>query len=302
MFKQFYIFHLICLYTALTYCVIYRGVYNCDLSGSSKNSVMEEKIRRLSNFGFSESERHENVSQTNESFLEPFPNFIIQYGPPRTATTLQFQVLCLMMALQHEDEITSVACNRNLSYKYNVIKTHTIGKYLMRIPSNSWIFMTSGAHKRNILHGIRNIKDKQIRIVYVADIDLVSKRGHFIAYEYQRFFGVSNDKMKIIVEYLRYWDILRLCCGKQMSADWRNHLSPEPNYEWHHDPHSPTYPACEMYNISQVEQLFINTYAFQKFAHIDSLVHVIGRPSNVDDKLNGQYCVRCNIDISQKRM
>ena len=86
----------------------------------------------------------------------------------------------------------------------------------------------------------------------------------------------------------------------QMSADWRKQLTHSASYKQHHDKNSSPYPACEMYNISEVEKLLMKTYVYQHFAHIPSLQDIIGKPSNVDGKLDGTYCERCNKNIAEK--
>ena len=240
------------------------------------------------------------------------PNLIIQYGKPRTATTLQFQILCLMMAYLHEDNINNVTCyfnnkNNGKHLNYNVIKTHRISGFLSERPSNTWIFLTSSDRLSDIEtfelnSNIKLLMQMNFTIPYIADVNLVAKRGHFIVYEYQHIFGLSDTKMEQIAEYLRYWDILRVCCGKQMSADWRNHLAPSKNYKQHHDPHSPTYPACEMYNISEVERRMINTLAFKKLSQSDPLRRFIGKPEISDVVLDGTYCSRCNENIAKRNL
>ncbi|XP_045197257.2 uncharacterized protein LOC123551986 isoform X2 [Mercenaria mercenaria] len=251
-----------------------------------------------------------NMEKTSPCSHNHVPARIIQYGLGGTATTLQFQILCVLMAILHEAEINSVGCYyaKQPSHKYSVIKTHFLKDSLLRIlPSDSWIFMTSSdslseEKERQLEEVKRKIKNIRIKIPYIADINMVSKRGHYIVYEYQPIFNVSDKQMQFAVEYLRYWDILRLCCGKQMSADWRNHLSPSESYIFHHDPHSLTYPACEMYNISEVEQLMMKTYVYKQFGNVPSLHDIIGKPSNVDGDIDGYYCDRCNRNISTKHL
>lgn len=58
--------------------------------------------------------------------------------------------------------------------------------------------------------------------------------------------------MSDVFEFLRFWDVLRLCCGSQMSEDWRNELNPAEGYTPHHDVHGSSFPACRMYDIDQV--------------------------------------------------
>ncbi|XP_045202150.2 uncharacterized protein LOC123555619 [Mercenaria mercenaria] len=284
---------LACILGATTFFYVKKSVYIFDTNYFKINSVSRAALK-------------ETGSKQCKNCSEGVPNLIIQYGVGRTATTLQFQILCLMMAFLHEDEINDVGCyynRRNLVKKYNVIKCHDISWYLT-VKWSKWVFMTSNhallSRRLNYMRG--KIKDKNTTIPFIADIDLVSRRGHYIVHEYQRFFGISDEKMQHIVEYLRYWDVLRVCCGMQMSADWRNHLAPKAKYKQHHSYHSPTYPACEMYNISQVEHLLVNTYVFKKLSHIGSLRDVIGKTSTVDGILNGSYCERCNTNISKMHL
>ena len=212
------------------------------------------------------------------------------------------------MAITHVDEINDVGCDfaKQALHKYSVIKMHHINDTILQtLPSDSWIFMTySNAlkdNKKNILEeNTRKIKNMKISIPYVADFDMVSKRGHTMIMEYQTYFNLSDSQKEHTLVYMRYWDILRICCGRQMSADWRNQLNPISSYQQHHYKNSTAYPACEMYNISEVERLFMETYVYQHFAHIPSLSDAIGKPSTVDGKLDGTYCDRCNKNIVVK--
>ncbi|XP_053386286.1 uncharacterized protein LOC128550714 [Mercenaria mercenaria] len=298
-----------CVCTVVTGVVMIYYFYQSISQTKYSSDIMEPPLPSF---------RHEKLQSDANNTMEcqscsvSVPNVILQYGHPRTATTLQFNILCLSMALLHEDVKNSVGCyyNKKKSKKYIVIKTHAIAKFLTKIPSHSWIFMTSKVKfspkekQRYSLtrQNIKVIRAKNITIKYVADINFVSKRGHSVVYEYQPIFGISDAKMQHMAEYFRYWDILRLCCGKQMSADWRNHLSLNPNYKRHHVHNSSIHSVCERYNISQVEVQFLNTYAFKTFAHIDSLRDVIGKPSTVDGKLDGSYCERCNANITHRSL
>ena len=39
------------------------------------------------------------------------PDWIVQWGRPRTGTTLQFQTLCVLHALTHEEDADTVTCS-----------------------------------------------------------------------------------------------------------------------------------------------------------------------------------------------
>ncbi|XP_045177472.2 uncharacterized protein LOC123537759 [Mercenaria mercenaria] len=306
--KSLHYFVLACVLIGVSYHFVTIGVHMFDKHNYNNN--LKEVMEQLKGInGLKQITKNGDNDIRCESCSQTVPNVIVQYGTKRTASTLQFQILCLMMAFLHEDEKDKVGCffNNKTVNKYTVIKTHNIVRLPISIPSNSWIFVTSSdalplREKLVFNWSIRKIKERNITIPYVADVDLVSKRGHYIAYEYQTLFGMSDENMQYIIEYLRYWDILRICCGRQMSNDWRSRLLSNANHSQHHNRHILTYPACEMYNISQVELLLLNTYAVQKFGHIASLRDVIGKPSIIDGKLDGGYCERCNKNIIRRRL
>ncbi|XP_045179643.2 uncharacterized protein LOC123539194 [Mercenaria mercenaria] len=308
-FKGLFLFIFSLLLSLNMYIELKKNSYSrCLIFDDSDQLEADNNITIL--MGSKREDNGETVRQSGISLHDRVPNIIIQYGVGGTATTLQFQILCVLMAMLHESEINSVGCfyGRKQFYKYTVIKTHEI-KYneLRLLPYDTWIFMTSSSNlsaekQRKFDYNKRKVQMMKMNCPYIADIETVSKRGHFIVHEYRSMFRVDEEQIQQAVEYLRYWDILRLCCGKQMSADWRNYLSPTKNYKPHHSLHSSTYPACEIYNISKVEQLLIKTYVFQRFADIPSLRDVIGKPSNVDGNIDGQYCERCNRNISKNHL
>ncbi|KAJ1418826.1 hypothetical protein B484DRAFT_433897, partial [Ochromonadaceae sp. CCMP2298] len=63
---------------------------------------------------------------------------------------------------------------------------------------------------------------------------------------------ICDEQVLQMQIFFRYWDILRLCCGPQQS---QVHLQQLQGGDLSRDPMAADYPACEMYNISQVEHL-----------------------------------------------
>ena len=61
-------------------------------------------------------------------------------------------------------------------------------------------------------------------VTYEASLETLNRLGVHIIYEYQQFFNIPTKLMDLVYEYMRYWDILRVCCGPQMSEDWRQAL------------------------------------------------------------------------------
>lgn len=74
--------------------------------------------------------------------------------------------------------------------------------------------------------------------------------------------GLSDTQMAEIHEFFRYWDF----SGRAADNKWRNELYPRQSYTNHHSDHSPTTPACDMYDIAHVERYFINATLYRRWA------------------------------------
>jgi hypothetical protein len=219
-------------------------------------------------------------------------NWIVQYGPPRTATTLQFQALCtgLFLRLNREgktEKLHHMQCANDLKWHAKwpgVSKTHLMS-WVDNVPKTVPVYATSNGTDENL--SAYNL----IRTVSTKDLE---KHGlNYSLYCYQEPLGLTDVDMEIMLEYFRYWDVLRLCCGKQMSADWRQHLDPRPGYQPHHSTHSP-YHSCALYDISAVESSFRSTTLYKLISDKSPKLNVLLRPAGVDDELDGTYCQRYN--------
>ena len=63
-------------------------------------------------------------------------------------------------------------------------------------------------------------------MLYVQTTGRVARLGYHIAYDYQPIFGLTDEQMADLLEYLRFWDPLRTCCGKRYVSGrrWRGIL------------------------------------------------------------------------------
>ena len=143
----------------------------------------------------------------------------------------------------------------------------------------------------------RLIKENGINIPLIVDVQTVNNHSENKLIPYQVFFDVSDIQIQHAIDYMYYWEILRICCGKQMSKHWRNYLQKK-SYKGYKN----SYIPCHEYDISEVENQFIKTYVYQHFSPIPSVHKIIGRPSNVDGDLDGTYCERCNKNIKIKSL
>lgn len=68
-------------------------------------------------------------------------------------------------------------------------------------------------------------------------------------------YGLSKKLQSNLNEYFTNWELLRQCCGQQMSVRWRNDMMPEKFKIGKFG----THPTCATYDIDSIEQAFMNT-------------------------------------------
>jgi len=243
------------------------------------------------------------------------PSMIIQWGEPRTATTLQFQALCVIMTIKnpektecafvwpkHWKEESNVSGMISDTSSFLVLKVHDervmkeVRKRGLKAGRDVWLFATAdnetagsdgnfldwqptSAQLSNRLH---------IDVKYAQVISLLSARGHYIMEDYKAIFQLSDEQTDHMMAYIRYWDVLRQCCGKQMSEDWRSILVGSHDKPPQHDFGDSAYPSCEIYDLDAVEQDLINLPVYQEFALQGPAM--LRAASNVDQAFSGSYC------------
>ena len=230
------------------------------------------------------------------------PSVIVQYGEPRTATTLQFEALCGASCALYGAGLTEcLYCDKVEAKKFRkttVCKVHNLTKAeeLLRANGGGWLFGTARSedaargneyekkrlmqHLEARVHGAAKVMDIQI-------FESLGLRGYYVVRDLERIMGLTTVQMDQVAEYLRYWTILRRCCGAQLSNDYRFRLQ---NRTGHRLRSSPAYDACETYDINEVEQHLRATKLFSDCGSLDA----IERLSVVDGRFNGDYCRRAN--------
>ena len=112
-------------------------------------------------------------------------------------------------------------------------------------------------------------------------------------------FRLTAPQLYTLVDYIRHWDVLRQCCGAQMSKDWRATLqghgarTPDPLV------HSSKYAACEAYNLDVVEAMLVSTEVFRRFGAHGQWIKKL---STHDGDLNGTYCSWANNEIARHNL
>lgn len=188
---------------------------------------------------------------------DPNTKIWIQYGEPRTATTLQFVTLCAISLLLHGPSTRcvhahprkgtcyeQVACmrGRNAENSPIVCKTHVLEDALQASATpramlfvtgqdsaynssdpNSWF---SAAQKMEAEW--RNNPHTKSWISYVAVTQALATRHDLLVHDYARLFKLSAEQRISLGSFLKPWDKLRVCCGAQMSLKFRERLTGTP--------------------------------------------------------------------------
>lgn len=235
---------------------------------------------------------------------------IIQYGPPRTASTLQFQILCAAMYLVHDHEPERCLCRFGTptapgigtSQRFEVVKSHKYPPNPEALARAGALVFATATNSSAISRGRLEWRATAQRLSQVMRLDVafvqitshLARRGYLIAADYQRHLGLTDAQLGHVIEYIRYWSVLRQCCGREMSADWRARLRNDSGRTTHHSPGSGLYPACEIYDLDAVERALMQSYVYRRFhAHARRLRSF----SANDGEFDGHYCSRTNRQV-----
>lgn len=153
---------------------------------------------------------------------------------------------------------------------------------------NSTIVFTTAFDKREADEKIADLKRRGFKVGIVQDMETLSQIGTSgYVQPYANFFNLTTQHIKSMKEYFQDWDVLRQCCGMQMSRTFKNDLLPASLKTTGMKQHD----FCEAFDINKLERHFMNTDLYQLLDGY-KLVRRINRPSLVDGDLDGTYCSR----------
>ena len=253
------------------------------------------------------------------------PNVILQIGDPRSVTTLQFITVCAAVAVKvmHIPQAT-VDCffvsvkmqlkdgdlmKQRRRHEYSVIKTHgylsdTQKKFFHEsLPGSksedgrdgAWLFHTTYFNKTPKKKVVEILTENIPQKVTTDTSDVVANGVYAKRKAYEDAFSLSPHQSTILYEYLESWDLLRMCCGEQMSTWWRNHLVGQVgNKRAHFDGRDNPAKACLEVDIDQAER---NLMTSELYRAMSDRCDMLGHLSNIDGPLTGRYCRTCNENI-----
>ena len=228
------------------------------------------------------------ASGSERNLYDESIRYIYTAGIPRTGSTFQQVLLCVIGHLRSE----SVSCSGQGNSTLNVIKMHP-SNLEFRL-TNSLLFTTvrnslSEWSARNVTWTEGNVAYTQIYSRFVeCPLCEVSK--------YRNAFGLTDVEVLLITQYMRYWSILRQCCGSQMSKHLQKELFGCPNS---YDPlleGKIDYHMCGSWNLTAVEKNFVKTKLYSvvpadRLANSAHLKYLWSKPGDCeashDDARNG---------------
>ena len=231
---------------------------------------------------------------------------IFQTGPPGTASTTQFNIVCVALFLHtlknRPELVDNTICTPashsmdDTDYMYllqqpdipQAVRSHVVDDIdPVQLHPATLVFAT--AKDRAQTNAIREqFQQKNLNVAIVQDMELLKTLGiEFWIKVYGEYFSLDVDDIRKMTEYFVIWGVLRQCCGMQMNKLYRNELLPpqDRNEAW--DRH----PTCGSENTDALESRFIDTPLYVLLEEYDTM-RKMNRPSAVDGDLDGTYCAR----------
>lgn len=240
---------------------------------------------------------------------------IFQYGTPRTASTTQFNIVCVSLFLHiraHSPElINNTICtaagsftNDEQSYKFmlqqdnipQAVKSHVSDPDPRHIHNSTFVFATTNTKKDAERMELTLKKQYPNNTGIIQDLETLKALGvDYWLKTYAKFFRLSSDDVKLMSEYFQIWNELRQCCGMQMSTSFRNDILPSSQKNPNLKPH----PLCKQSNAESLESSFMSTELYKIIAPYP-LMRKMNRPAAVDGDLDGTYCKRYNDAVHEQ--
>jgi len=202
------------------------------------------------------------------------PRVVLQYGVPRTATTLQTYIVqtCLKILKPNAKVfgayLSSPKFPRRLPLSpsnttHYVFKTHSIHLLSALRRADAWpkawqqalrqapLFVTAKGNQDSWQGQAQELEAKTGRDIWYAQLTAELARGPSIVYDYGMVLGMDSSQTSMLYDNIRPWSTLRQCCGTQMSQAWRHILT-----GGKHTSRGHSNPACERHDLDAVQKAY----------------------------------------------
>lgn len=158
---------------------------------------------------------------------------LVQYGKPRTGSTFQFAIL---------DAINVLKGNA-----YTLTKTHITPSHLL----DKCVFVSQKQKS------VDQTWLERHPVLHIQKYEIFSRYPLHEIEAYTSIFNLTNDERNKLHVYMKYWNIIRRCCGSQASVDYRNMIHGIKKRK--HLFETVDFMDCSIYNITEVERLLFKT-------------------------------------------
>jgi len=238
----------------------------------------------------------------------------ITFGRTRTATTVQFNLVCVSLFLHVLSIQPSLANKHNLQLSWEGIQVSFTKRYSPASDQNhaippkklvlksTWLFTTATdvVDATTTKDLIKNVFGPTQKIGYVQDLVTLSELGiEGMTRRYANIFSLPTYQIEVMIDYFIHWDKLRICCGLQMSKYWRNELLRANSNTGNLSLNNVS--LCYNVVIDDVERQFMDTRLYNLISRYERMKWV-NRPSLVDGPLTGKYCSGYNEEVMTNRV
>lgn len=220
----------------------------------------------------------------------------IQYGEPRTASTVQYVTLCIIVnmifgrgpvcrfatpQMLHVPGATHMVLKSHgylhpdwkkenvlwfITYNNNTSLNDTVDQ----ITEEQWTSRYHYTYSKKFRQILKNLNLQYKTVAFVQEFSFFKRIGGSLpmAAALVHRLQFSDKQLSEIYGFLKYWEIHRKCCGSQSSKSWRKALHDDGGRTIIPIRDTFSSPDCHVYNLRMVEQMVINSTVCRTYLDI----------------------------------
>ena len=222
-------------------------------------------------------------------------------APPPPKIIVCLRILLLAGTHWKDGESPPLVCkSHNLKLPVRKRAGLTTANVKVTDSSNKFIFVTGTAKDASeestaVARRMERQHDLERNAISYAALtnNLGKPEDPLLLADYARVLDLSDGQVATLKDYLDAWDKLRVCCGAQMSVDYRDRLVGKETSKKHTFKYTGNQTKasdlCETYDLLEVEKKLMSTEVFTTCGHN---VELIRQLSSNDAPFDGSYCHR----------
>lgn len=202
----------------------------------------------------------------------PCHGVFYQVGPRRSASTLQWWTLCSALrlcALRYGVDPKLVKCNKYQPQPTGHKQLYSVvTKCHPSIAMKGCEFPPDPMERATVLCTSPTMETppKSLQCAHTQKYPRLLKLGvSEEVYTIAQRLRLNTTELMYLQHHIRWWSVLRQCCGPQSSKDQRMRLAGKSSGQNIYADEHPASPKCHLYNISQVEYEVFNSFLGRMF-------------------------------------